>query len=191
VIISNIQHHPNMPFDQYLKLPSTSFSGLKEGGPIEETPGMRIGTSVHKYILKPSEYNYEQADIVLPIANELIRTVGHGLLRNMICEVPITATFTHDDHDFKWKGIPDCYLPKIIIVDFKIINGSLTDYMRFFNYPNQLRGYMLPTECNLGLIIAYNKKRKLVEKAIIKQDTYWWEHIVTTRGEINTLTSWQ
>lgn len=175
--------HNLLSREEYLKLPGLSFSMLKDQV-IPETPGIRIGTLVHKYILKPKEYNYEEYDIVEPIARELIKYVGLNILINALCEVGVTATFILDGFTFLWKGIPDIGILNEIVIDFKIINGSLESYIKTFNYKNQLRGYMHGFGARVGIIIAWNKVKKIVEVAYVDRDDRWWGEIIRTRGSI-------
>lgn len=181
MLVTNIQHHPELNWNQYQQLPGLSFSSLREEE-IKENEGMRIGTLVHKYLLKPSDYDFESAGIVVPIARELIKIVGTGLIKTMVAECPMTADFIYEDFVLPWRGIPDLKINRLLVIDFKVISGSLKNYRKYFNVDNQLRGYMLPNYTNDGLIIAYNKKIKAVEMEMIHQDTRWWEQITITRG---------
>lgn len=170
-------------WEDYLRLPGISFSGLKEKPEMNE--GIRIGSLVHKYILKPSEYNYESPEIVRPIANALINFVGHSLINQMVCEKGVTAKFVIDQIVLLWKGMPDMFFINNIIIDFKIISGDLDLYVNRFRYKDQLRGYMFPLNCLKGLIIAYNKKKKRVETYFVElDDMSFWHNVVLTRGEV-------
>jgi hypothetical protein len=181
--IRNVQHHPTVSWEQYLQMPGISFSGLK---PFvgKETYGMRIGKLVHTYILKPKEYNYEEYDIVRPIASKLIDYVGFDILKHSIAEQPMTADFECDGFRFKWKGIPDMRIPKILIADFKVWKGDPSYFIQRFNTPEQLRGYMMPDEIDLGLIIPINPITRKVQVIPVTQDTRFWENTILTRGEI-------
>lgn len=180
--VCNVKYHPDLSWEQYLQLPGLSFSSLKEfTGP--ETYGMHIGKLVHRYVLKPKEYNYEEADVVMPIAAELIKFVGYDILRQAICECPMTADFCSQGFVFNWRGIPDFQIPKVIVVDFKIIaGGTLRGYIERFKYDGQLRGYMMPVRAELGLIIAYNRAKRRVELEPIKPDNDFWRDVTIRYG---------
>ena len=183
MLVTNRHIHHGLIWEDYLALPGTSFSGLSDKRP--DNMGIRIGSLVHKYILKPGEYNYEHPEIVRPIANELIKFTGHSLIMRLACETAVTATFTEGGFYFFWKGMPDMFLLDSIVFDFKIINGSLANYLKRFNYKGQITGYMLGTNAKKGIIIAYNKIRKKIEIAIFDlEDTRFWDEIVITRGSI-------
>lgn len=184
--VENITIHNDLIFEDYLKIPRVSFSSLKESPVGTESEGMRIGSLVHRYLLA-NGYRYEHADVVIPIASALINYVGRDLIRSMICEKAITADFVHDRFLLPWKGIPDMRYPGVIVVDFKVINGKLRNYCERFNYHNQIRGYMLPDNIDLGLIIAYNRKERKVEVEPVAQDTRWWEAVCLSHGEIKSL----
>lgn len=173
--------------EDYLKLPGISFSQLKNKTFVE-TEGMKIGTLVHKYLLKPKEYNYEQHEIVIPVANALINKIGWTILNNALCEVPVTAKFTFQGKVFEWKGIPDIPILDTIVIDIKVIKGKLHNYLKLFNYPNQLRGYMKGFNAPIGLIVSGNRTKKPVEVEthIVHPDDAWWEGVVLDKGVLIT-----
>jgi hypothetical protein len=184
ITITNIKHHPELDFDQYLKLEGTSFSGLKKfDGKV--TAGMHMGSLVHKYLLKPKEYDYEAYDIVRPLASKLVDFVGIDIIKESVAEVPITADLEYEGFRFKWKGVPDLRMPNVVVVDFKIIaSNDLEWYCQRFNYPEQIRGYMNPDKIDLGLIVAINKSNHNVMVKPITQDQKWWKTIILSRGEV-------
>lgn len=170
-------------WDEYCQLPGVSFSGLKDKPIMND--GIKIGSLVHKFILKPKEYNQEHADIVRPIANALINFVGHTLINTMTCEKGLTATLIHKGLKLEWKGMPDMFWFKYLVIDFKIIAGSLEYYVERFRYKDQLRGYMFPLQCRQGMIIAYNKSKKRIETyLVVLDDLSFWKDTVLTRGEV-------
>lgn len=186
MIVENVIVHDDLTFEDYLKIPLISFSSLKEA-PVKESEGMRIGSLVHRYLLAPHLYKYEHADIVIPIASALINWVGRDVLRLMVCEKPTTADFVHDGFRLPWKGVPDMRIDQVVVADFKVLNGNLKQYCERFNYPDQLRGYMLPFQVDLGLIIAYNRKAKRVEIEPVHKDATFWENVCLTHGEVITM----
>lgn len=181
--ITNTQLHPDISWDDYLKLDGTSFSGMK-GFAGKITYGMRIGSLVHTYLLKPKEYNYEEYDIVRPLASKLVDYVGMDIIKAAIAEVPMTSNFELEDFRFKWKGIPDLKMPGVVTIDFKIIKGDLEYLCNRFNYPEQIRGYMLPDNTDLGLIIAIDRDSKRVTVKPINKDQRWWQNTILSRGEV-------
>lgn len=183
MLVSNVKFHEGINWDQYKVLPGISFSWLKtEGQPIPESEGMHIGKLVHTYLLKPKEYNFEHAEIVIPIASKLISFGGESF-RLMKPELGITATFCVEGLYFNWRGMPDNHIFRQIVVDYKIIAGDLKGYVDKFKYDEQLRGYMLPVEAPIGLIIAYNKKTKNIQTHSIGQDVRWWSYKVKQYGK--------
>lgn len=177
--VLNVKFHEDIAWDDYKVMPGKSFSWLKsEGEPIPESPGMHIGKLVHTYLLKPKEYNFEEADIVIPIARELIKLN----LPAMKLEVGVTATFLVEGLKMEWRGMPDAHLFKHVVVDYKVLAGDLDAYNKRFMYPEQLRGYMLPVEAPIGIIIAWNKKTKKVQTHTIGQDVRWWSYKVKQYG---------
>lgn len=174
-------HHCNTRED-YVLLPGTSFSQLKDS-PFVPTEGMKIGTKVHTYVLKPKDYDYSDAKIVVPVSRKLIEEVGHTILLNSITEVPITAKFSHNDIVFLWKGIPDIFIFNTIVIDIKVIKGKLINYLNRFNYIDQIKGYMKGANAPNGLIISCNRDTLEVEKYWINgSESTFWNEIVFAKG---------
>lgn len=175
-------------WDEYLQLPGISHSGLKEKQEWSDNviAGMRIGTLVHTYILKPSEYKYEEPEIVRPIAGALIRFVGHALLQSMTCEKGVTAKFTVEGVTLLYKGMPDMFVVDNMVIDFKIIkSGTIESYVERLGYKNQLRGYMLALRCRYGQIIAYNRAKKRIELfTVTLDDIDFWKNVTISRGTV-------
>lgn len=179
---NNITFHYNCDWDAYLALPGISFSSLKDK-PFFGNEGSNLGKRVHNYLLKPKEYDWVDPEAVIPIARKLLE-FGTGITKIMVPECGITCNLEVDGFRLGWRGMPDLHLVGKLVVDFKIIAGSLKTYSKEFNYPEQLRGYMNPVSAPLGLIIAYNKKAKAVETELIKQDYNFWDNIVRQKGDL-------
>jgi hypothetical protein len=185
MIIENVIVHHGISFEDYLQIPRISFSSLKDA-PVNESVGMRIGSLVHRYLLKPKSYRYEEADIVIPISQALVSFVGRELIQFMIAEVPVTADFIWEGFRLRWKGVPDLRYAQVVVVDFKVIKeGTLKGYCDRFGYREQIRGYMMPFGVDLGLIIAYNRKTKKVEIEAVDKSSLWWQAVTMSHGEVN------
>lgn len=179
--VSNVKYYPNYNWDDYTKLPGLSFSFLKnDGASIEETPGMRLGKLVHTYLLKPKEYNWENAEMVIPIAKVLMR---YNLTTAMVPECGITADFEHEGLIMHWRGMPDLHRVGALVSDFKILAGDLSGYLKRLLYEEQLRGYGLPIRAPLGLIIGFNKKSQRVQTHVVKPDPRWWIYKIKQYGK--------
>jgi hypothetical protein len=161
--------------------PGKSFSGIK-GNVIEETEGMRIGKHVHTYLLKPSEYNWEMADVVVPIAKRFVEFLGVHVIRMLDVECAVTADMTWEGLTMKYKGLMDMHLKDVIIIDFKILAGDLNAAIKHFLYDQQLIGYGAPINAKKRLIISYNKKTKLIQTAFIEYDPRWWQYQIKRYG---------
>ncbi len=184
--VSQVKFYPELPWDDYLKTPGWSFSGIKNDGRVEpmlESEGMRIGKLVHTYLLKPELYDYNDAGIVVPIARELNRKCGYGLIRNLEKECAVTARFEFEGLYMDYKGLIDTHLKKIIVIDFKVLAGDLDGYIARFHYDHQLIGYGAPVEAKQRLIIAFNKKTKLVQTKFISYDPRWWQYQIKKYGK--------
>ncbi len=183
---TNITFHKDCEWDTYCKLPGHSFSSLKnEQRPFVESEGSRIGKAVHQYILKPLEYDWSMPEIVIPIARKLIDFVSPSVLKQMVPECGITATFTSDGFELPWRGMPDLYLRNVLVIDFKVFkSGSVAQFIKNYGSDNQVRGYMLPVSAPVGLIVGYNRTKREVDVATILPDGHWWDNIVKTKGEL-------
>lgn len=179
--ITNTEYHRDLSFEDYLNLPGTSFSGIKgfEGDP---TPGMRLGTRVHAYLNEPKKYDWQQAALVTPIAKELRAYLGESF-KYLEKEIAFTADFMHNGMLLKYKGRADMLKIGRLVVDIKVLSGSLTAAIERFGYARQVSGYCLATGAVLGLIVAYNKQKQKVEVKSIKPSADWWEYQCVRLGE--------
>lgn len=179
--ITNTIYYRDLDFADYLQMPGTSFSSLK--GEIPTSAGMQLGTRVHNYLFTPLAYDWQQAEIVRPIA-AAIR--NHPLLKDSFIhlekEIAFTCELHHNGMKLLYKGRADMLRIGRIVIDLKILAGSLESACERFGYPDQLSGYCLPTLCPLALIIAYNKSRKQVETKIIIPGVAFWQYQVVSRG---------
>lgn len=180
MIVSNIKYHRDIPFDDYLKMNGVSFSSLKADEFIPSA-GSMLGSKVHTYINEPEKYDYSDAEMVIPIAKELRKHLGDSFTY-LEKEVAVTADFQHNGMLLKYKGRVDLLKIGRLVVDIKVLSGSLVKAVERFNYDKQLSGYCLGTESPIGLIMAFNKLSKKVEKLIIKPDPTFWEYQCVRMG---------
>lgn len=179
--VSGTTYYKGLPFEDYLQLPGVSYSSLKdfEGEP---NSGMRLGTRVHNYLNEPETYDWKDADAVRAIAQE-IRKVAGNVLPYMAAELSFTSIFRHNGMELRYKGRADRMKSGRLLIDFKVLSGSLTSAIERFGYDKQISGYCLATATPLGLIISYNKKIKKVETKAIKPEASFWEYQCVHRGE--------
>jgi hypothetical protein len=183
--ILNIKYYRDLPFEDYLKMSGTSFSGIKGfSGPT--TQGMQLGTRVHNYLNEPETYDWQQAELVIPIAKYLRMYLGDAF-HFLEKEVAFTADFVHNGMRLRYKGRGDMLKIGRLVVDIKVLAGSLESAIERFGYANQVSGYCLGTSSPMGLIIAYNKLKKKVEVKAIKPDENFWEYQVVRLGEPDPL----
>lgn len=182
MIIANLKYYRNLPFEDYLQLPGVSFSSMK--GEVIPTAGMMLGTRVHNYLNEPEKYDWKQVDEVKAIAGALRGTLGDSF-KYMEKEIAFTCDMIHNGMVMKYKGRADVLKPGRIVVDFKVLGGSVESACERFGYPDQLAGYAFPNMCNRALILAYNKMRKVPEIKLITQrdieksiNEYWAYQVV-------------
>ena len=181
--VENVRYFHKLDFAEYLQMPGVSFSSLKAeaNGPITESKGMRLGTRVHNYLLEPEKYDWQQADVVIPMALALRKQVG-ALLKIMDREVAVTADFVHNGIRMPYRGRFDLGIQTKLICDFKILAGTLEAATQRFEYDKAISGYCLATGTPAGLLIGYNKKSKDVEFKFIKPSANFWEYQVVRLG---------
>lgn len=180
--VRNTIYHREMPFAEYLALPGTSYSSIKGfvGSP---TPGMSLGTKVHQYLLEPTKYTWEDANIVREIA-AAIRPVLGAALAVLEKEIAFTSKFHYNGFILQYKGRADMLLVGKIVVDLKVLSGALQPAIDRFGYGDQIPGYGLATGSATGLIVAYNRARKRVETKLIPTNSglAYWQYQTVHRG---------
>lgn len=182
--VINKQYHVDMPFDDYLKLPGFSYSGIKNYGqpPIQATNKMRIGTLVHNYLFEPKNYNYEKFEIVKPIAHQVEIILGNAL-NGMKSEIGVTADFVHEDMKLEYKGRIDLLRAGKIVIDLKVSEKPLYKTIPFFGYDKQLSGYALATESRVAMIIRVCPVTRKTELKTIPISSEWWEKQIVKFGK--------
>lgn len=180
MIVSNVRYYRGLEFDQYLAMPGISFSSLKQVS-VPESSGVSLGTRVHKYVLEPEQYDWSDVVVVKKISEALRKYMG-GSMSVLESEVAFTCDMEHNGLVMQYKGRADKLKAGRIVVDFKILSGSLESACKHFGYENQLSGYCLATGCPYGLIVGYNKSRSMVETKIMSPDSAFWDYQIIRNG---------
>lgn len=168
---------------EYFSMPGVSFSSLKTR-PIAPTPGMKLGTLVHQYLLEPAQYDHSHREIVIPIADKLRVMLPHFYLAKK--EVTAFCTMEHGGFTLNFRGKIDLLIPNMAVVDLKIMDA--TDPMpsiMYFGYFDQLNGYMAAAGVPCGFIVAYMKKTREVKVVSVPSTHHFWEKTVLTHGKPN------
>ena len=179
--VTNTQYFHNLPFEEYLKIPGTSYSSIK-GFEGEPTEGMKLGSRVHAYMNEPENYDWVDAQAVQAIAVQLRAYLGESYLF-LQKEVAFTADFIHNGMSLRYKGRADMLKAGRIVVDLKILGGPLPAAIERFGYDRQLSGYAIATGSKCALILAWNKLKRRVETKMIKPDAAFWEYQCVQKGE--------
>lgn len=178
--VSNTKYYSDLDFEDYLAMPGVSFSSLKDKI-IVPSEGMKLGTRVHNYINEPDKYDWQQVELVKPIAETLKAYIGDAF-QYLQKEVAFTADFTHNGMVLPYKGRADMLKAGRLVIDIKVLSGDLAPAIKMFQYDRQISGYCLATGSSLGLIIAYNKAKKKTEVRAIKPNADFWEYQCVHRG---------
>ena len=181
MIIRNLQYHDDLTLEEYLQLPGISYSSIKgfEGVPTE---GMRLGTRVHQYLNEPDQYDWVDADKVLPIAKSLQSYLGEAY-HFLEKETSFTCDFIHNGITMPYKGRIDMMKAGRLVVDIKVLSGSLAGAIERFGYNYQVSGYCLATGATLGILVAWNKIKERVEVKAIRPDASFWEYQIVRLGQ--------
>lgn len=173
------------PFEDYLRIPAWSYSGIKLNGveKFEPTEKMKLGTHVHNYLLTPGEYQYDDIDTVKPIATKLRQTIGDTLMQYLEPEVVITCDMVHEGFRMKYKGRLDLRIYRRIVIDIKITSVDIRKAVAFFGYDIQQTGYALGNECDKAFIVAIHPTKLATQIYNVPLNPSWWESQVKQKGE--------
>lgn len=186
--VFNVKFYPDIPFEDYLKLPGWSFSGIKSRGTkIEPTPKMQLGTKVHAYLLSAHEYEHgEDSDLVRPLAIALKGVLG-PVLRYCTPELAVTADFVYEGIVLHWKGridLPVVSKPHLsLVIDIKVTELDLRWGIDFFGYHNQVSGYALAIGAQKAVIVSVNRKTKATQVIPVKVEDAFWRQAVLRYGK--------
>lgn len=173
-----------LTFEDYLKLPGLSYSGIKNEGRDNEfipTQKMKLGTQVHSYLLTPEVYDHTNKEIVRPMAVELKRTIGQ-LTNHLKPEIAVTSFFSAQNFVMPYKGRIDLGIPGRLVVDLKVSEMEIDSAIKFFGYDKQLTGYCKALGCALAIIVSINPKTLKTKVTKITHDENWWNYQIITRG---------
>jgi hypothetical protein len=186
IVIRNQQLHHGIPFEDYLAIDRVSYSGIKSNGcTFEPTPKMRLGTAVHQFLLEPEVYDYSQHDIVLPIAIAL-KDVAVAVMPYCKPEVVVLADMSYNGLTLPYKGRIDLKAPGLIL-DIKVSEIDLDKAIDFFGYDKQVGGYMIASGATRGIILSYNRKKRVVQRRVIhltKEIEEFWAKKVMEKGRV-------
>lgn len=168
-----------MPFEDYLKMPGLSYSGVKNGGaPIDPTEKMRFGSLVDAYLFEPHKYNGDMYDMVRPVALEAHRVLG-AALRHGKRQVVVTCKMRCMGLVITYKGRVDLWLQPIVI-DFKVSDLPILDAINHFGYHHQLNGYAIPLQAQKSILISVGRKppHKVQMMPIENSGIFWRQQII-------------
>jgi hypothetical protein len=145
ITLSNIIFHPNIPFQEYLKLKGYSHSFLKrEINGVEpefnETYMTRLGKLVDAILTDPSTADYD--DELYPTARRIaikIMDKFGDFIRKFQKQVSITADANYNGFVFPIKGRLDYLLAGHAVIDLKITKATnFKELIEWMGYLNQL-----------------------------------------------------
>lgn len=185
MLIQNRKILKTFPFDEYLKLPGYSYSGIcSEGRTKIESPTkkMQLGTKVGQYLLDPLAYDYSDIEIVRPLALHLNKFLGK-LMKYCEAELAVTCNMVLDGISMPYKGRADLGIVDRLVIDIKVTEMPLHKFIDFFRSDRQVSGYCYALNADLGFIVAINPKTKLITTKQITIDDEWWHYQISRKGE--------
>lgn len=152
----------NMPFEDYLKLPGMSYSGIKaaeRGTRIDVTAKMIFGSLVDAYLFEPAKYNGEQYERVRPVAVIAQKYLG-AALRYGRRQLAVTCTMQHKGFHMRYKGRVDLFIGHNVgvVVDYKVSDMPLVAAINHFGYNHQVNGYAIPLMAKTSIIFSTSPK---------------------------------
>jgi hypothetical protein len=169
-------------FDEYLQLPGLSYSDIKNDGKrITPTDRMRFGTLVDTYVFEPSKYNFEQYDLVRPVAAQVISDLG-PLIKKGRRQLAVTCTMVHQGFYLYYRGRPDLEAGGLTI-DLKVSEMNILAAIQHFRYDRQVNGYAIPLGSRGSVIYSIHPKTCQVQKKAVANSVTWWEQIVLKYGK--------
>jgi len=184
--VSNLKYYSDLDFDEYLDIKGYSFSGIKmleSGIAIVPSEGMKLGTRVHNFLLEPHKYDQVDYSIVTKIGGELKKFLGPAI-KFLEKEVAFTCKMECNGMQMQYKGRADLLYKGKLIIDLKVLAGTLKPAVERFGYERQLSGYAIATSINNILLLSYNKslKKDNIEHQMFSPNQDWWMYVITKYG---------
>lgn len=174
-----------MPFEDYIKLPGASYSGIKYyergGARADVTDKMRFGSLVDAYLFEPDKYNGEQYDLVRPVAVAAVQHLG-AAIRLGRRQLVVTCTMIHGGFKLRYKGRVDLFVGGVVI-DYKVSDMPLLSAIHHFGYNNQVNGYAIPLQAKTSIIFSISPKPPYrVQMQPIPNSLIYWQQAVLKYG---------
>lgn len=182
--VRNLKIHRDIPFEEYLKIPGKSFSGIAARDRKREftvTSKMRFGSQVDCYLTTPSKFKLDPEFTMKQIRNcaICIKTTLADVYQHLEFQLSITADFIYEGFVLHYKGRPDATIKKTMILDFKLTEGLNP----LANYNAQVSGYGIALDCPLGFLVAQHPKKDVCDIHKVKIDHTFWEQACLLYGE--------
>lgn len=182
--VRNLKIHNDIPFDEYLKIPGYSFSGVCAENrlkPFEVTKKMRFGSQVDSYLFTPSEFKLDHEFSIQQIRScaLCIKQKLGAIYKHLEFQISITADFVYEGFVLHYKGRPDSGIRNILVVDLKLTEGMNPRY----NYPAQLSGYAIALGAPIAFIAAQHPKKEICDIHQIEVTHDFWQQQILLKGE--------
>lgn len=182
--VTNRQILTTCPFDEYLRLPGWSYSGIRGEGVTRSAPSqkMQLGTAVGNYLATPELYNHDNP-LVKPAAMAIKNVLGESLLRHLKPELAVTADFTFAGLKMAYKGRLDFSIPNRLVVELKVSQlANIRDAIRYFGYNLQVNGYQAAIGAKTAVLISIHPGTLKTTVIQIPYEEEWWHIEIKKRG---------
>jgi hypothetical protein len=171
-----------VPFDEYLKLPGTSFSTVRGFHGVDTpTKKMKFGSRVHTYLLEPEKYDGVDYRLVRPVAQKLKDYLG-VLLKHGKFELTVLCTMVHNGYYLYYRGRIDVFAGGMVI-DLKVSNLNILKAINHFKYNHQLNGYAIAISAKASILFSINPETLNIQTAPIPTEYDFWQQQVLTYGK--------
>lgn len=186
--ITDVKIIEGMLFEDYLKMPGLSYSGVKSGtscNRIDPTEKMRFGSLVDTYLFEPHKYNGEKFELVRPIAIEAMKFLGPSM-RHAQRQLVVSCKMIHEGMYIVYKGRVDLKIGNShsVVLDFKVSEMPLLSAIRHFGYNNQVNGYAIPLQAKTSIILSISPKPPHRPQMMpIPNSLVFWRQVVKQYGK--------
>ena len=182
ITVINRQLLYNVPFDEYLKLPGTGYSAVKNPGTVDVTPKMQLGKAVDAYLFTPWEYSHGANHAQVKALAIAVKNVIGGL--KIERQVSILADFYSGGKTLNYRGRPDIVVSSArLVIDLKVSELDIYKAVSHFRYDWQLSGYTLGLGYAQQMLLSVNPKTLKVSTLMLPIQTDWWEAAIKVHGK--------
>lgn len=197
IIYSDIVIYDNIPFEEYLLIPSHSFSSLKSqfngvNKYVNFSQKMQLGKIVDALLTENGyvDMKNDLYPVALKIANEIRLNFG-SIIDKFNTQSSYSAIMGYQGLEISIKGRTDYDIKNLITLDLKVSNTKIKDIptlVTHMGYKNQLWNYANLNKSKKEFLLIYSTKdNKPILYDITSQDKYYnefWADKILMNGTV-------